>query len=405
MMIGNLLYYYQMTHFDDSLKLELNDLETKKLIWNRRILSTASVPRAVVDGNSVLILCSNNYLGLTTHPRLKKAAIDAINLYGVGSGSVRTIAGNMDIHEKLEHKISTYKRCESALIFPTGFAANSGSIPQLTNENDVIISDELNHGSIIDGVKLSKAEKRVFKHGDSDDLSKIMDELSSKSFNRKLIVTDGVFSMDGDIAPLPDFVKIAKKHDAILYVDDAHGEGVLGENGRGISSHFNLEGQVDIEVGTFSKAFGNVGGYISGSSILTDYMYNKSRTHLLSASLPPSTAASCYEALCVIEDEPHILERLWSNVSYFKKGLSDNGFDIGNSVTPITPIMLGDSSLAQKFSDELLKLGILALPIVYPMVAKNKSRIRTMITSSHSIDDLDLALSKIEQVGHNLKII
>ena len=394
-----------MKDFNKFIKTELDELKRNNRMWPRKILETASVPRAVVNGKKTLILCSNNYLGLTNHPKLKNAAINAIKKFGVGSGSVRIIAGNMTLHEELDRKIAEYKKTEAAIHFPTGFAANAGTIPQLVGKEDVIISDELNHGSIIDGVRLSNADKMVFKHTDINDLAKVLEEIKSKEYKRKLIISDGVFSMDGDIAPLPGIVKEAEKHDATIYIDDAHGEGVLGKNGRGLASHFNLEGKVDIEVGTFSKAFGNMGGYVSGSKDLAEYIYNKARTFLLSASIPPATLASCIAALEVIDEEPQIIQNLWSNVKYFKNGLNEMGFDIGKSVTPITPIMLNESDVAQHFSEELMREGILALPIIYPLVARDKARIRTIISAVHTMEDLDFALESFEKVGKKLGVI
>ena len=394
-----------MGRLDSLLRVELDNLEKENLVWKRRVLETPSVPRAIVDGKEVLMLCSNNYLGLTNHPKLKRKAIETIEKFGVGSGSVRIIAGNMSLHERLDAKIAEYKRTESAIHFPTGFAANAGSIPQLAGKGDVIISDELNHGSIIDGVRLSRADKRVFRHADEDDLAKVMEEVESKGFERRLIITDGVFSMDGDIAPLPGIVKQAEKYGGAIYVDDAHGEGVLGENGRGITSHFNLEGKIEVEMGTFSKAFGNIGGFVAGSRSLTDYIFNKARSHLLSSSMPPATTASCIAALEVVEEEPEIIQTLWRNSKHFKEGLKESGFDIGRSVTPITPVMLGESPLAQRFSSELVERGIFALPIVYPIVAKDKARIRTIVSAAHTAEDLGFALRAFEEIGQNLKVL
>ena len=396
--------YNVMKKLDQFLRRELDVLGRQNLVWKSRVLETASVPRAMVDGKEVLILCSNNYLGLTNHPKLKDRAIEAIEKFGVGAGSVRIIIGNMRLHEQLDSKITEYKRTESSLHFPTGFAANAGSIPQLAGEGDVIISDELNHGSIIDGVRLSKAERRVFKHRDTNDLARVMEEIESKGFKRRLIITDGVFSMDGDIAPLPGILKEAEKYGGIIYVDDAHGDGVLGENGRGIASHFNMEGRVDIEMGTFSKAFGNIGGYVTGGRELSEYIFNKARTHLLSASIPPATVASCIAAMEVVDEEPEIIQSLWKNTKYFKEGLKERGFDTGKSTTPITPVMLGESGLANQFSEALLEKGILALPIVYPVVAKDKARIRTIMSATHTLEDLDFALRIFEEVGRSLKV-
>ena len=387
------------------LKAEYEQLVNNQLDWKLRNLESSSSPQSIVDGKKVLMLCSNNYLGLTNHPKLKKAAIEAIEKYGVGSGSVRAIAGNMDIHIKLEKRLAQYKHTEASLTYSAGFAANQGLIPQLADEGDLIISDQLNHGSIIDGVRLSKAERAVYKHCDTDDLARVLDEAEKKNYRRILIITDGVFSMDGDIAPMDGIVKVAEEHGAMTFVDDAHGDGVLGEKGRGVTSHFNVEGRVHVEMGTFSKAFGVAGGYVAGSRNLINYAFNKSRSWLLSASSPPPVAAACMAAIDVIENEPQHLENLWKNTRFFKKALKDLGFDIGQSQTPITPVIVGESGLAKKMSERLFKEGVFALPIVFPMVAKDKARLRTMMNAALKQEHLDFALSKFEKVGRELKII
>jgi len=353
----------------------------------------------------VLVLCSNNYLNLTNHPLVKKAAIDAIEKYGAGSGSVRAIAGTMSAHVELENTLADYKKTEASLVYSTGFAANAGLIPQLAGEGDLIISDELNHGSIIDGVRLCKAERAVYKHGNAEDLKRVLNEAEKRNYNHILIVTDGVFSMDGDIAPADQIVELAEEHGAMTYIDDAHGDGVLGEVGRGITSHYHVEGRVDVEMGTFSKAFGVVGGYIAGSRDLINYALNKSRTWLLSASHPASVVASCKASLEVIQKEPEHLRNLWNNTRYFKEGLKNLGFDTGSSQTPITPVMVGDSSKARRMSEMLFEEKVFALPIIYPMVARDKARIRTIMNSGHSTQDLDYALKAFEKVGRALGII
>lgn len=386
------------------LSSQMAELKEKNLIWNIRVLHGPSIPWSIVDGKKVLMLCSNNYLGLSDHPKLKEAAIEAVKKYGAGSGSVRVIAGTMDLHTKLEEKIAEFKRTEAALFFQTGYTVNSGSIPQLAVAGDLIISDELNHGSIIDGVRLSKADRKIYKHKDMDSLASVLEETGGK-YKKTYIITDGVFSMDGDIAPMPGIVKLAKKYGAITYVDDAHGEGVLGENGRGVVNHFGLEGKVDIEMGTFSKAFGVVGGYIAGSQELKDFLLNKARTFLLTGSHPPAVVAACMAAIEICETEPQILEKLWDNARYFKKGLKGMGFDTGESETPITPIMVGESRIAQELAVELFNEKVFGLPIVFPMVAKDKARIRTMVTAAHSKEDIDFALSAFEKTGKKLKII
>ena len=386
------------------LREEYLNLEAAGLNWKLRTLQGNSAPHCIVDGKNVIMLCSNNYLNLTNHPKLKEAAKRAIDTHGVGSGSVRPIAGNMDLHLELEERLAAFKHAESALVYSTGFAANAGLIPQLAGEGDLIISDELNHGSIIDGVRLSRAERAIYKHCDAADLERALNETRGK-YRRTIVISDGVFSMDGDIAPFDKIVKLASEFGAITYVDDAHGDGVLGENGRGIASHFDIDGQIDVEMGTFSKAFGVVGGYVSGSEDLRSFAFNKSRTWLLSASHPPPVTAACISALDVVENEPVHLENLWRNTAYFKKQLKDLGFDIGNSQTPITPVIVGESSVAQKMSALLYEEGLFALPIVFPMVARDKARIRTMMNSGHTRADLDTALAAFEKIGRKLKIL
>lgn len=354
------------------------------------------------------MFCSNNYLNLSNHPKLKEAAIRAIQSHGAGSGSVRPIAGNMDLHVELEKRLAKFKDAEASLVYQTGFAANAGLIPQLAGKGDIIISDELNHGSIIDGARLSLAERVVYRHCDTDDLARVLEEAerATNAYRRILIITDGVFSMDGDIAPLDRIAGLGEKHGAMVYVDDAHGEGVLGDGGRGIVSHFGLSRKsVQVEMGTFSKAFGVVGGHISGSRDLINFAYNKSRTWLLSGSAPPAVAAACLAAVDVLEKEPGHVQRLWKNTRRFKAALRDLGFDIGKSETPITPVMVGESGLAKKLSVKLFDLGVFALPIVFPMVAQGKARIRTIMNAALTDDDLDLATEAFERAGKELGII
>jgi len=389
------------------LKQEYDALVSQNLDWRIKQLQGPSTPHAIVDGKEVLMLCSNNYLNLSSHPKLKEAAANAIQTHGAGSGSVRAIAGSMDLHLALEKKIASFKHAEAALYYQTGFAANAGLIPALVGEGDVVISDEINHGSIIDGVRLSKAERAIYKHCDMADLERVLNELDSRETEprRILIITDGVFSMDGDIAPLDAIAKLADEHGAMVYVDDAHGDGVLGEGGRGIVNHFHLEGKVHVEMGTFSKAFGVVGGSIAGSKDLVAFALNKSRTWLLSGSSPPATAAACIASLEVLETEPQHFQRLWDNTTYFKKQLQMLGFDTGVSQTPITPVMVGDSGKAKALSEKLFEQGVFALPIVFPMVAKDKARIRTMMNAGLSREDLDFALNAFEKAGKGLQII
>ena len=390
------------------LQQEYDDLVRQELDWKLRVLGGPSAPWCVVDGKKVLMFCSNNYLGLSNHPKLMAAAKQAVDTHGAGSGSVRPIAGTMDLHMELERRLAKFKGAEASLVYQTGFAANAGLIPQLAGKGDVIISDELNHGSIIDGVRLSAAERRVYRHADSEDLARVLDEAEKAvpAFRRILIITDGVFSMDGDVAPLDKVASLGSEHGAMVYVDDAHGEGVLGEGGRGIVSHFKLSrDKVQVEMGTFSKAFGVVGGHISGSRDLVNFAYNKSRTWTLSGSHPPAVVAACIAAVDVLEHEPQHVQKLWENTRYFKKAMSDLGFDIGRSTTPITPVMVGESGRAKRLSARLYEVGVLALPIVYPMVAQGKARIRTIMNAALKKEDLDFAIGAFETAGKELGII
>jgi glycine C-acetyltransferase len=387
---------------------EYDQLVKSDLDWKLRTLNGPSTPWCNIEGKKVLMFCSNNYLGLSNHPKIKAAAIAAVKSHGVGSGSVRPIAGTMDLHLELEKRLARFKSAEASLVYQTGFAANAGLIPQLAGEGDLIISDELNHGSIIDGVRLSKADRGVFKHTDVADLETVLNkaETHNPSYRRILIITDGVFSMDGDIAPLDKITRLGADHGAMVYVDDAHGEGVLGEGGRGIASHFNLGyDKVHVEMGTFSKAFGVVGGSISGSKDLYNFAYNKSRTWLLSGSHPPAVVASCIAAIDVLEKEPQHVKRLWEHTHRFKKAMTDLGFNTGNSQTPITPIIVGESSAAKKLSQRLYELGVFALPIIFPMVAKDKARIRTIMNAALSGEDVDFAISAFEKAGKELKLL
>ncbi|QLH74648.1 MAG: glycine C-acetyltransferase [Methanomassiliicoccales archaeon] len=390
------------------LRQEYEELVRNDLDWKLRELQGPSTPWCMVDGKRMLMFCSNNYLSLSNHPRVKEAAIEAIRTHGAGSGSVRPIAGTMDLHLELERRLAKFKGAEASLVYQTGFAANAGLIPQLVGKGDLIISDELNHGSIIDGVRLSSAERAIFKHADVADLKMKLEEAEKKSAppRRILIITDGVFSMDGDIAPLPEIARAAREHGAMLYVDDAHGEGVLGEGGRGIVSHFKMPRDlVHVEMGTFSKAFGVVGGHISGSRDLINFALNRSRTWLLSGSHPPAVVAACIAAIDVLEKEPEHVMRLWENTRYFKNAMTSLGFDIGKSETPITPIMVGESSLAKRMSEGLMREGVFALPIIFPMVARDKARIRTIMNAALERKDVDFAIAAFEKVGRELKIL
>ena len=390
----------------DFLKLEYLELVDKSLDWRLKQLQGASEPVTKVDGRDVLVLCSNNYLGLATHPKLRRAALDAVEKYGVGSGAVRAISGNMDVHVELEERLANFKGAEASLTYPTGFMANSGLIPQLVGKGDLIISDELNHGSIIDGVRLARSERAVYKHNDTEDLALKLEEAEVKEYRRILIITDGVFSMDGDIAPLDEVVKCGSKHGALIYVDDAHGEGVLGDKGKGVVSHFNLTHKdVHVEMGTFSKAYGTIGGHISGSENLVKFAYNKSRTWLLSSSHPPAVAAATIAAIDVLENEPQHVEKLWKNTVYFKKAVQDLGFNTGNSQTPIIPIIVGESPKAKALADRLYEDRVYVVPIVFPMVARDLARIRVQMHAKLTIEQLDEVIGKIEKLGRDLEII
>ena len=393
-----------MANLDSVLSPIIQDLKDKDIDWKVYKLQSNSGPKATVDGKQVLMFGTNNYLGLSNHTRLKEAAIEAVKKYGAGSGSVRAISGTMDLHIELEEAIAKFKKSEAAIYFQTGFAANAGGLPQLLDKETLAISDQLNHGSIIDGVRLSKAEKAIYKHNDMEDLARILEETKGKH-KRTWIITDGVFSMDGDIAPLDKIQKLAEEYEAYIWVDDAHGDGVLGDNGRGIVDHFKLHGKVECEMGTFSKAFGVVGGLISGSKVMKEYMHNKARTYLLSGSAPPATVAACIEAMKLLDEDDSIVKKLWENTNYFKEKLEKMGLDTGNSQTPIVPIMTGDSTKATQLSQGLFAEGVFALPIVFPMVAKDAARIRTQIRADFSKDDLDFALGAIEQVSKKIGLI
>ena len=387
---------------------EYRQLADADLDWKLRVLAGPSVPACTIDGKKVLMLCSNNYLGLSNHPKVKAAAIEAVRTHGAGSGSVRPIAGTMDLHVELERRLARFKEAKASLVYQTGFAANAGLISQLAGEGDLIVSDELNHGSIIDGVRLSRAERAVYRHAQPDDLARVLTEAEGHrpAYRRILVVTDGVFSMDGDIAPLDRIAPLAAEHGAMLYVDDAHGEGVLGRGGRGIVSHFGLSRDlVQVEMGTFSKAFGVVGGHISGSEDLVRFAFNKSRTWLLSGSHPPAVAAACTAAIDVLENEPQHVERLWALTRRFQKEMRARGFDLGGSATPIIPVIVGESAKAKQLSERLFQLGVFALPIVYPMVAKDKARIRTIMNAALTDEQLGMAIEAFAKSGRELGLV
>jgi glycine C-acetyltransferase len=388
---------------------QLSELKTKGTYFRLRVLEDEQAPECTFDGKHVINLASNNYLGLTTHPKLRAAALEATRQYGVGSGAVRTIAGTMKIHMELEEKIARFKNVEASVVFQSGFAANSGTVSAVLGKDDFIISDELNHASIIDGARLSKAKILVFRHKDATHAEEQLKSVASQP-GRKLLITDGVFSMDGDIAPLPALCDLAEKYGAIMMVDDAHASGVLGKNGRGTIDHFGMHGRVDIQVGTLSKAIGALGGYVCGRRDLIEFLYHRGRPFLFSTSHPPSVAATCIAAFEVLEQEPERIEKLWENTRYFKKELGNLGFDIGGrntpmSETPITPIIVGEGRLAMEFSRELFKEGVMATGIAFPTVPEGKARIRTIMSATHTREELDKALVVLGRVGKRLGIV
>jgi glycine C-acetyltransferase len=369
-----------------------------------RILQSASAAEAQFDGKQVINLASNNYLGLTTHPKLREAALEAVRKYGVGSGAVRTISGTMTLHMELEERIAAFKNVEACVVFQSGFAANAGTVSAILTPEDHIVSDELNHASIIDGCRLSRAKIHVFSHKDVAAAEKILAELAALP-GRKLLITDGVFSMDGDIGPLTGLADAAEKHGAIMMVDDAHASGVLGRNGRGTIDHFGVHGRVHVQVGTLSKAIGVLGGYVCGSRDLIEFLYHRARPFLFSTSHPPAVAAACLAAFDVLEQEPERIEQLWDNTRYFKKGLQEAGFNTGISETPITPVIVGEAALAHQLSRELFDAGVLATGIGFPTVAKGKARVRTIVASTHTKAELDQALDTFRKVGKKLGIL
>jgi glycine C-acetyltransferase len=369
-----------------------------------RVLQSESAAESVFDGKQVINLASNNYLGLTTHPTLRAAAIAATEKYGVGSGAVRTISGTMSIHLQLEERIADFKHSEACVVFQSGFAANAGTVSAILTPEDHIVSDELNHASIIDGCRLSRAKIHVFPHKDAAAAEKILSDLDSVP-GRKLVITDGVFSMDGDIGALPGLTEAAEKHGAIMMVDDAHSSGVLGRNGRGTIDHFNLHGRVHVQVGTLSKAIGVLGGYVCGSRDLIEFLYHRARPFLFSTSHPPAVAAACLAAFDVLEQEPERIEQLWTNARYFKKGLTEAGFNTGISETPITPVIVGEAAAAHQLSRELFAEGVLATGIGFPTVPKGKARVRTIVTATHTKAELDQALDVFRRVGKRMGIL
>lgn len=385
------------------LSAEVEGLRQQGLLRPLRVLRSEQAARSLIDGRSVINLSSNNYLGLTTHPKLRARAEEAIRCYGVGSGSVRPIAGTMELHMELERRLAAFKQTQAVVVFQSGFTANAGTVSSILTKDDVVVSDELNHASIIDGCRLSRAEIKVFPHRDVDAARDIVRGLPGNQ--RKLIITDGVFSMDGDLGALPGLCEVAEEFACIMMVDDAHASGVFGRNGRGTIDHYNLHGRVDIQVGTLSKAIGALGGYVAGSRALIEFLYHRARPFLFSTSHPPSVAASCLAALDVLEEEPELIDRLWENTRFFKNGLQQLGFNTGASESPITPVIVGKAPLAMRLSDRLFEEGVFAQAIGFPTVARDKARVRTIVTATHTRADLQSALDAFATVGLELGII
>ena len=382
---------------------EIEALKEQKLFRQLRILEDEQKARTTVDHKSVVNLSSNNYLGLTTHPKLREKALKAIEQYGVGTGSVRTIAGTMDIHMELERRLAEFKKVEKVVVFQSGFAANAGTVSAILTKEDVVISDELNHASIIDGCRLSRATIKVFPHKDVEAARRIINDLPAGQ--RKLLITDGVFSMDGDLGPLPALCDLAEETGCIMMVDDAHASGVFGKNGRGTIDHFGMHGRVDIQVGTLSKAMGALGGYVAGNANLIDFLHHRARPFLFSTSHPPAVVLACMAALDVLMEEPEIIERLWANTRFFKEGLHRLGFNTGPSESPITPVIAGEGAKAMLLSDKLFERGVFAQGIAFPTVARDKARVRTIVTATHTREDLQYALDTFAAVGREIGLI
>ncbi len=385
------------------LSLELHAIERQGLYRRLRVLESEQRPRATVDHRDVINLSSNNYLGLATHPRLRERAIEAIRQFGVGSGSVRTIAGTMAVHMELERRLADFKKTEAVVVFQSGFAANAGTVSSILDKDDIVISDELNHASIIDGCRLSRASIKVFPHKDVSAARRLIADLPVSQ--RKLLITDGVFSMDGDLGPLPELCTLAEEFGCIMMVDDAHASGVFGRQGRGTIDHFDMHGRVDVQVGTLSKAIGVLGGYVAGSRALIEFLHHRARPFLFSTSHPPAVAAACIAAIDVLGDEPGLIERLWENTRFFQSGLRVMGFDTGATESPITPVMVGDGARAMKLSDLLFEKGVFAQGIAFPTVARDKARVRAIVTATHTREELQFALDAFASVGRELGII
>lgn len=391
------------------LTAQLDELKAKGTFFKLRLLDDIQAPVCTYDGRKVINLASNNYLGLCNHPKLEEAAIRAVKEHGVGTGAVRTIAGTMRIHMELEEKIARFKNVEACVVFQSGFTANAGTVGSILGKEDFILSDELNHASIIDGARLSRAKIKVFRHKDVAHCEELLQEVANEP-GKKLVITDGVFSMDGDIGPVGDLAALCEKYGAIMMVDDAHASGVLGRNGRGSVDHFGVHGKVDVQVGTLSKAIGALGGYVCGSRDLIDYLYHRARPFLFSTSHPPSVAATCIAAFDILENEPERIERLWSNTAYFKEQLAGVGFDIGGrttpaSETPIIPIILGDGRKTMEFSKALFEAGLMATGIAFPTVPEGKARVRIIMTSEHTREQLDQALEILTSVARKMSLL
>ena len=390
---------------DSSLAADLDRLREEGLYHALRVLESPQGHEVTIAGQRLINLSSNNYLGLNTHPRLVEAAVEGARKWGAGTGAVRTIAGTQSVHEQLEARLAAFKRTETALVFQSGYTVNVGVLGALLEEGDVVVSDKLNHASIIDGIRLTKADRILYEHCDLDDAERALAQAQAKGYRRILLVTDGVFSMDGDIAPLPGLVERAEHHGASVMVDDAHATGVLGDHGRGTTDHFGLHGRVALNIGTLSKAVGVVGGYVAASQTVRDYLIQRARPFLFSSSHPPGVALSCVAAIDVLESEPELLERLWANTRHFKQGLSELGFDTGASQTPITPVICGEASIAAQLSDQLMERGVFAQAIGFPTVPLGRARVRTIVTATHTADELDHALEAFASAGRRLGLV
>ncbi len=387
---------------DESLQEDLEQLRQDGLFRPLKVLESPQAAEVVIGGRRLINLSSNNYLGLTTHPRLIEASVQAAREWGAGSGAVRTIAGTQSLHEELERRLAIFKKTPAALTFQSGYAVNVGVLQAMLEEGDVVISDKLNHASIIDGIRLTKADRILYEHTDVDDAERALSQAKAKGYRRILLVTDGVFSMDGDIAPLPRLVERAEHYNAAVMVDDAHASGVLGANGRGTTDHFGLHGRVALNIGTLSKALGALGGYIASTQAVRDYLIHKGRPFLFSSSHPPAVVAACIAAVDVLEQEPELIDRLWDNTRYFKQKLRELGFDLGRSETPITPVMCGEAPIAMQLSDMLMDRGIFAQGIGFPTVPRGQARVRTIVTATHTMEQLDRALDAFADAGNQL---